>query len=254
MSTLRPDEGDDFDLTIDGEWRKASREEPRQHVDAAILAAARTRRPWLATWQPLAAAAAVAGLAFLLVQLLPSERELEQPIRMESPQPAAVPAGQTGGAASATMESASEGAAATPRVPAAAPRLRQAEPAERDQSAPKSAVAPAQEPAEAAASRSEAALEPRQSSRGSPVHGELAAGATVPAASSERAAARADSSSLASPTLEMPPAQWATLIETLHASGDLATAAAQLRAFRSEHPDADRYLPEALREWASAVE
>jgi hypothetical protein len=247
MSTLRHDEGDDFDVTIDGEWRKASREEPRQHVDAAILAAARSRRPWLATWQPLAAAAAVAGLAFLLVQLLPRERELEQPIRMESPQPAAVPAGQTGGAATATTESASEGAAATPR-------LRQAEPAERDQSAPKSAVALSQEPAEAAASRSDAALEPRQSSIESRADGELSAGATAPAAAAERAAARADSSGLASPAVEMPPAQWATLIETLYASNDRVAAAAQLRAFRIAHPDADRYLPGTLREWASSVE
>ena len=254
MSTLHPDGDGDFDIAIDGEWRKASREEPRPLVDAAILKAARTRRPWFATWQPLAAAATVAGLAFLLVQLLPRERELEQPIRMESPQPAAVPTGQTGAAASATTESASEGAAAAPRVPAAAPRLREDEPAERDQSAPKSAVAPSQEPAEAAASRSEAALEPRQSSRGSLVHGELAAGATAPAAAAERAAAKADSSSLASPTPEMPPAQWATLIETLYGSGDPAAAESQLRAFRREHPDADRYLPEALREWASEVD
>jgi hypothetical protein len=52
----------------------------------------------------------------------------------------------------------------------------------------------------------------------------------------------------------MPPAQWATLIETLHASGDLAAAAAQLRAFRAQHADADRQLPEAIREWASTVE
>jgi hypothetical protein len=254
MKTWRPGEDDESDIAIDREWRKASREEPGPHVDAAILAAARTRRPLFATWQALAAAATVAGLAFLLVQLLPRERELEQPIRMESPQPAAVPTGQTGAAASATTESASEGAAAAPRVPAAAPRLREDEPAERDQSAPKSAVAPSQEPAEAAASRSEAALEPRQSSRGSLVHGELAAGATAPSAAPERAAAKADSSSLASPTPEMPPAQWATLIETLYASGDLAAAVAQLRAFRTEHPNADRYLPKALLEWASTVE
>ena len=82
MKTWRPGEDDEFDGTIDGEWRKASHEEPGPHVDAAILAAARTRRPRFATWQPLAAAAAVAGLSFLLVQLLPSGRELEQPIRM----------------------------------------------------------------------------------------------------------------------------------------------------------------------------
>jgi hypothetical protein len=52
----------------------------------------------------------------------------------------------------------------------------------------------------------------------------------------------------------MPPAQWAALIETLYATGDRTAAAAQLRAFRMEHPDADRYLPEARREWASSVE
>jgi len=209
MNTWRPDD-DDSDLVIDREWRKASREEPPQHVDAAILAAARTRRPWFATWQPLAAAAAVAGLAFLLVQLLPSERKLEQPIRMESQQ--------------------------------------------RSQSAPEPGVAPPQEPAETAVSRSDAALEPPQSSRESRADDELAAGATAPAATAERADARANSSAIAPPTVEMRPAQWATLIETLYASGDLATAAAQLRAFRIEHLDADRYLPEALREWASTVE
>ena len=76
-------------------------------------------------------------------------------------------------------------------------------------------------------------------------------GAPAPAATTERAAARAESSSLAAPTGEMPPAQWATLIETLYASGDRAAAAAQLRAFRIEHADADGYLPEALRDWAS---
>ena len=209
MNTRRPDD-DDSDLVIDREWRKASREEPPQHVDATILAAARTRRPWFATWQPLAAAAAVAGLAFLLVQLLPSERKLEQPIRMESQQ--------------------------------------------RSQSTPEPGVAPSQEPAGKAVSRSDAALEPPQSSRESRADDELAAGATAPAATAERADARANSSSIAPPTVGMRPAQWVTLIETLYASGDLATAAAELRAFRIQHQDADRYLPEALREWASTVE
>jgi len=209
MNTWRPDD-DDSDLVIDREWRKASREEPPQHVDAAILAAAQTRRPWFATWQPLAAAAAVAGLAFLLVQLLPSERKLEQPIRMESQQ--------------------------------------------RSQSTPEPGVAPSQKPAGTAVSRSDAALEPPQSSRESRADDELAAGATAPAATAERADARANSSSIAPPTVGMRPAQWVTLIETLYASGDLATAAAELRAFRIQHQDADRYLPEALREWASTVE
>jgi hypothetical protein len=201
MSTWRHDEHDDFDSGIDGKWRKASREEPPPHVDAAILAAARTRRSRFATWQPLAMAAAVAGLAFLLVQLLPRERDVEQPILME------------------------------PAPPPAAP-VEQAEPG---------------------ASRSDAAPGPRQLSKESRTNAELEAGAPAPAPAAERAAARAESSSLAAPTAEMPPAQWAALIETLHASGDRAAAAAQLRAFRVEHADADRYLPEALREWASEV-
>lgn len=247
MKTWRPGEDDDFDTAIDREWRKASREEPPQHVDAAILAAARTRRPWSATWQPLAAAAAVAGLAFLLVQLLPSERELEQPIRMEAQQPAAVPAEQPGATAKEAIQDATEAAPVTPRV-------RENESRERGEPAAKSALSPPQEPTELAASRSDAALEPRQLSKESRADGTLAAGAPAPAAAAEGAAARAESSSLASPTPEMPPAQWATLIETLYASGDRAAAAAQLRAFRAQYPDADRYLPEALREWASTVE
>jgi hypothetical protein len=247
MKILRPEEGDDFDTAIDAEWRKASREEPRPHVDAAILAAARTRRPWFATWQPLAAAAAVAGLAFLLVQLMPSERELEQPIRMESQQPAAVPAEQPDAAAKATIQGATEAAPVEPRI------HENGSPA-RDQSVPKSAVAQPHESAEAAPSRSDAVLEPRQLSTESRTDDTLAAGAPAPAATADRAAARAESSSLAAPTAQMPPAQWAKLIETLYAAGDRTAAAAQLRAFRTEHADADRYLPESLREWASAVE
>jgi hypothetical protein len=201
MSTWRHDEHDDFDSGIDGKWRKASREEPPPHVDAAILAAARTRRSRFATWQPLAMAAAVAGLAFLLVQLLPRERDVEQPIRVEPAPPPAAPVEQAG----------------------------------------------------PGASRSDAVPGPRQLSEEARANAELAAGAPAPAPAAERAAARAESSSLAAPTAEMPPAQWAALIETLHASGDRAAAAAQLRAFRVEHADADRYLPEALREWASEV-
>ena len=195
MSTWRHDERDDLDSEIDGEWRKASREEPPPHVDAAILAAARTRRSRFATWQPLAMAAAVAGLAFLLVQLLPREPDVEQPILMEPAprsatpvEPAEVrsfPIGCCSGTSAACQE-----CEPTLNWQLAHLRLRV---------------------------RADA---------------ELAAGAPAPAAAAERAAARAESSSLAAPTAEMPPAQWATLIETLYASGDRATAAAQLRAFR----------------------
>ncbi len=231
MKTWRPGEDDEFDIAIDREWQKASREEPPLHVDAAILAAARTRRPRSATWQPLAAAAAVAGLAFLLVQLLPSERDLEQP----------------GATAKTTMQGATEAAPVAPRV-------RENESQERDQRAPESATAAPYEPAEAAESRSDAALEPRQTSGESRADGTLALGAPAPTSAAEGPAGRSQSSSPAAPTGEMPPAKWATLIETLYASGDHTAAAEQLRAFRIEHEDADRYLPEAIREWASTVE
>jgi hypothetical protein len=49
-------------------------------------------------------------------------------------------------------------------------------------------------------------------------------------------------------------ADWATRIEALHASGDLAAAAAALREFRAADPDADSYLPESLRDWARTVQ
>jgi hypothetical protein len=247
MKPWRPGEDDEFDITIDGEWRKASREEPPPHVDAAILAAARTRRSRFATWQPLAAAAAVAGLAFLLVQLLPRERDVEQPILMEpAPQPS-TPVEQPGAIANATIQGTTEPAPISPGV-------RENEARKRDQSLPDSALALPQQPTEAGEPRKDASPGPRQLSKESRADAELAAGAPAPAPAAERAAARAESSSLAAPTAQMPPAQWATLIETLYASGDRAAAAAQLRAFRNEHADADRYLPEAIREWASTVE
>ena len=84
----------------------------RQHLDAAIIAAAHKSiqdrdaqaqviraspryRSWLTRWQPLAAAAAVAGLAFVLVQSLPRDRDVAPSIRIEEPSP---------GAATAQME------------------------------------------------------------------------------------------------------------------------------------------------------
>jgi hypothetical protein len=48
-------------------------------------------------------------------------------------------------------------------------------------------------------------------------------------------------------------AAWASRIVVLHDAGDLAAAAAELRAFRAAYPDADDYLPEAVRAWARSV-
>jgi hypothetical protein len=74
------------DAAVDAAWRQAAGEQPPAEVDAAILAAARDAvrrdaqerlparppRRW-ANWQPLAAAAGVIGLSFLLVQMLPRD-------------------------------------------------------------------------------------------------------------------------------------------------------------------------------------
>jgi hypothetical protein len=49
------------------------------------------------------------------------------------------------------------------------------------------------------------------------------------------------------------PEEWVTRILALHDAGDIAAAEDTLRAFRAAMPDADRYLPESLREWAALV-
>jgi hypothetical protein len=189
------------DPAVDAAWRQGAREQPPAEVDAVILAAARAavrsdaqerkaaRAPRRsASWQPLAAAAGVIGLSFLLVQLLPRERAAPPPA---TPPPAAVPPSLLPPTAPATSAS---------------------------------------------------------SDAGSPLSEEREATAGVaPRAAMETAAKQS-----AAPTPATPEA-WAGNIAVLHDSGDLAAAAAELRAFRAAHPDADEYLPEAVRAWAASV-
>jgi hypothetical protein len=90
LESSRPSQ---HEAALERAWRAASTEQPPSHLDAAIIAAARKSVPyrgeqrnpaparmksrnWLARWQPLAAAATVAGLAFVLVQLLPQPHDL----------------------------------------------------------------------------------------------------------------------------------------------------------------------------------
>jgi hypothetical protein len=74
-------------------WQAASDELPPSRVDAAILEAARDAaqrpahgdgarraRPWYREWQPMLAAAAIAGLAFALVQTMPSDDRVAMPL------------------------------------------------------------------------------------------------------------------------------------------------------------------------------
>jgi hypothetical protein len=228
--------GDDPDLVH--AWRQASDEQPPERLDAAILAAARrsvdaqdpgapartvplrTRSRWM-KWQPLAAAATVAGLAFVLVQTLPREREVVPPIRVEAP-----------------------AATASPERDIAPPI--QGEPRERSDAG--SARSPAAEAAPDVADRMRPAELDQRKGVITDTSGDLA--------SQEAAAPAARRTEAFGLSTSTPPsaADWATRIEALHATGDLAGAAAALREFRAADPAADSHLPESLRDWARTVE
>ena len=117
-------------------WHEASKEMPPHGVDAAIIAAAqksaadRVEQPVmnrvhsgnrLAQWQSLAAAAAVAGLAFVLVQSLPRERDLELPLRRQE----SVPISPTAKSPSAAPSARAETDAMVPRTVAKSPNARE---------------------------------------------------------------------------------------------------------------------------------
>ena len=103
------------DPAVDAAWRQAASEQPPAEADAAILAAARAAvrrdakqrlpapplRRW-AKWQPLAAAAGVIGLSFLLVQMLPRDQLARPPAAVR---PTVLP--QAAPAAPATSDAAS---------------------------------------------------------------------------------------------------------------------------------------------------
>ena len=224
MTDERRRDARDNDATVDAAWRKASRDEPPPHVDTAILAAARAearvraptgkpaaRQPWWVSWQPLAAAAGVVGIAFVLVQLIPRDGTTRAP----APVPAATTA----------IQPPAQQNEVAPSAPAEAP------------------VVAAPTPAPAVTGKSVAA---RESMAGDAMSAETAE-RPVPAGG----AADASAPSAAAP---MTPEAWAQRIAALHANGDVAAAASELRAFRTAYPDADAYLPPAMRPWAASVQ
>jgi hypothetical protein len=125
-----------LDAAVEAAWRQTAQEQPPAGVDAAILAAARAavqsgaseRNPakpsrWWANWQPLAAAAGVIGISFLLVQMLPREHLARPPAKQGAPQPAAesapvtvAPAPSAGAAHPARAEERAATAGAAPRA------------------------------------------------------------------------------------------------------------------------------------------
>lgn len=236
---------DGEDAALARAWQQASDEQPPPRLDAAIIAAARKsvqeadaglevihasprpRTRWL-QWQPLAAAATVAGLAFMLVQLLPRERDVASPVRMEEPAPG--PAASQERLSSPPARQATDAPPVTGGAGGSLSKAREEEVA-RSPSLDSTAGMRAREAVERKAVVSEPAREAASS--------EVAAPAMAQA-----------------PDQVAPPntAHRAAEIVALYESGDAAGAAEALRAFRAADPAADEYLPDSLRDWARTVE
>ena len=272
MSTERPDDVHPVDDAVDQAWRTASSEEPAPHLDAAIIAAARVeadrarerparhgmlaRRPasWMydrwRTWQPLAAAAAVAGLALVLVQTIPRDRDVAPPVTIEKARPDMAAHPPAAESATATLESggpqtaapltgqARDAAPAAPAAPPPAPETRPATAAEaRSREAGMAEDRVGAEAAPSPRSRAERAA-PAPAGIATPAEREFAQSRHVQEAAKQVLA----------------PEAWAARIEALLDSGEHEAAAEELRSFRAAYTDADGYLPEALRDWAATVE
>ena len=241
MNTGSQNERFEADDPVDRAWHGTSVEEPPPQIDAAIIEAARTEAArarqvtptgtaarvrrngeWWLRWQPLAAAAAVAGLAFVLVQTIPRDRDVTPPLSHER---------------------------ARPRAPVAPPR------AERD-AMPAAPIAPprAEQDATSAAPVQSQAEMPSATVQ-APVAGKDPSEAYENQA---RSSAKGAAASVEGRGAETFPAadRWAAKIEALAEAGEYAAAARELRAFRDAYgrEEADRELSEELRAWASSVE
>jgi hypothetical protein len=235
MSHVRRDDERPGDPAVEQAWRAAATDEPDVQLDETILAAARAAtagakaaptarasRHWWTQWQPLAAAAGVAGLAFAIVQMLP--READVPATPVAEQ--AIERARPGRSEGVTQQN------AAPPPPPSAPREADAEHrglATAKRASP--AVSPPSEPSAAA--------------KASDVAGAMA---EADASSEQRLRQIAPP-----PAVPTTPEDWARRIESLYAAGDESAAADALLAFRAAHPDADRYLAEPLQPWAASV-
>jgi type IV secretory pathway VirB10-like protein len=230
MNVERPGDGRTSDPAVDRAWRIASNEEPPQQLDAEILSAARSRRPRLRAWQPLAAVATVAAFAFLLLQLMPRERNVEAPISIETvPSPPTEPALREEAKTTAEPAAPSVAAVSPPVVAterAAAPR--------QSERTPDVAAPPNRQEARDSAGLTETSSKAAESSA------EAIAGNAMRPAAPE-------------PAPGTSPAQWSAQVDRLYRSGDIGAAERQLRAFRAAYADADQYLPQELRDWASSI-
>lgn len=256
-------------------WHEASDELPPSELDAAIVAAARKSvkdpgsaaktagygqrsRNWFMTWQPLAAVATVAGLAFVLLQVMPRDRDVAPSIRMDEAVPgpvtpelpateraAAAPgaadasvaeqktSGQLAGSTNNDVPAPSAGAAADHRPEEPSPNSR--------------ANVATPQPArtgEAIAAPEAASVEADRQATAVPQSTE--SGASIAAAAPASEKRQRDEVTMSS-------ADWAARIVALYESGDVTGATDELRAFRVAEPEADTYLPPSLRDWARTV-
>jgi hypothetical protein len=257
-----PDKDEVQDGALNQAWRQASDEQPSSALDAAIIAAARKsvqdrgagtkavssgprpRNRWM-QWQPLAAAATVAGLAFILAQLMPRDRDVAPSIRMEESVPAQAAKEVPAQSAEEKEAPDNQGQGATVPAPGAAAPAVTAPQATVEAPAPAPARSSQAETAAAAVNgTSMDAAEADQRKAVVPEMAGRAASVAAPAPALERSLGN-----------EAPPgaADRAAAIAALYASGDMAGAADALRAFRAADPDADTYLPDSLRGWARTI-
>jgi resuscitation-promoting factor RpfA len=243
------------DAGLDRAWQRLSDEQPPSALDAAIIAAARQsirgrdepsqikrasppQRSWLTRWQPLAAAAAVAGLAFVLVQSLPRDRDVGPTLQREAP--ATAPAAAQEHSRVPASREASEAKIESPPAQAVVRESVTAPVSTMDQQSAAATATPM--PA--------AEVDQRQRAAGEMTGRTTSAAAAAPAPVQATAAKAAAGDDVAPPDA----AGRAARIASLYAGGDVAGAADALREFRAVVPDADTYLPESLGDWARTVE
>jgi hypothetical protein len=240
-------------------WQQASDELPPPELDARLIAAARksvqvhgssekadresTRpRNWMMQWQPLAAAATVAGLAFILLQVMPRDRDVTPSIRIEDSAPGPAMARPATAAPPAIDRVEADRAAAEPGEAAAAAVEQKAG----GQLTRESVDDLPAGPANADADR-QPAISPERGGANVVTTTPALAGTSVASTAPQSEKRQRDNATMSS-------ADWVARIEALYASGDLAGATDALRAFRAAEPDADTYLPESMRDWARTVE
>lgn len=245
-------------------WHDASAEVPPERVDQAILAAARaavkppraaprSMRWWSPGWQRGLAAAAVAGIAFVLAQVLPHGTESSRAPPERAPTPAVSGADRPRAPSMPTHERTPQ---AETTIEAPAPRPAGASARETEKRAAQPDVAPAP----GAPQESDVAAESPEPAQGTDLRDRadvVAAGAPaeLPAPGARSAAVgklSAESAVTADAESRAIADEVARVVE-LHANGDLASAAEALRQLRRRTAHADGLLPDSLREWARTV-